>query len=421
MKITKEKLKDWAVNLVPMFDDIIKNKNSDMKNIKVSTGLALGINIEEVRIVDNPTTKFFGMCLIPLGYYKKKAIVNILKGKMVSQHEFLNGDFIIEIDHKVFDKRLNLNAEELTAMFLHEIGHIIFSNEQNEIISKAINKLRLVKGLQIGLLINAITKSNVILNLFSMLLMEAYSIRKKRKASIDVEKSSDLFVINLGFGDQLNNCIYKIIESAMSEIECVYTVDEQVEQIFKFGLSTISNLKIRSDDLSELASQTSTAYEGRYIQRYAKVLINVLITTPRDLYKVMSMVNEAVTDEPLEVISEGILEKMFGWRRGLYLENDIDDIRVFVDDIKDVDDKTELLSMIHKRIDTSRYAIKKINRNGVSDGLDKPTELARIDSYIEQLESLRKETLRVKLPSKRIGVFDENGDISIPYPTGYTG
>lgn len=422
MKITKDKLNNWTKSLVESFDMIIRSKDvkTSTRTILASTANTLDIDIEAVNIISNDTSKFFGMSVIPLAYYKKDNIISVLKGGS-SLRPIVNGEYIIEIDDRVFDKRLNLTANELTAMFLHEIGHIVFSLEQSEIINKALNRIRVANGLNIGLLINAVTKSNVALNLVTMLLVEALAIREKMTLNLKIEKLADSFAVELGFANELKSLIDKISEAAMDEIESRYTVDQRVEETLKFGLTTLLNMSQRSDELISVVSLTDSAYKGRYIQRYTKALMKTLVQSPSDIFSMIQNINEAVEEEPLEVISESILEKMFGWKRGLYLESDIDDISVYIDEIRDGDDKIEILNMIHKRINTSKYALKVIDTKGVGSGIDKDTEICRINSYIKSLQALRVTTLRVKVNKKKIGVFDEDGNISISYPSGYTG
>lgn len=75
-----------------------------------------------VYYTQNSDKMFFGMCVMPkLSEEEVKAII-------VSDDPIRVTSYKIEIDSKLLDPRLKLNEHELTAVVLHEVGHLVNSS-----------------------------------------------------------------------------------------------------------------------------------------------------------------------------------------------------------------------------------------------------------------------------------------------------
>ena len=77
-------------------------------------------------------TLFFGMCVYP--QVDEELIIEILQ----DEKKVRFSKYTIEIDSKVLHPALNITAQELLAMVLHEVGHIVNDSGPVDEVRKAI-------------------------------------------------------------------------------------------------------------------------------------------------------------------------------------------------------------------------------------------------------------------------------------------
>ena len=111
-----------------------KEVSKNLKLIENAIRREYGVNLK-ISIIDNNKT-FFGMCVYPSveeinALTKLLLETNVRMADVEKLHiEFMTkGEHIVEIDSLLlYDHNLNASAGEITAILLHEIGHIITSN-----------------------------------------------------------------------------------------------------------------------------------------------------------------------------------------------------------------------------------------------------------------------------------------------------
>lgn len=113
-------------SLVDIMHDYKKNDSfvsqAHLKNLQT----ALNRNFTDatctgVYYTHNPDKMFFGMCVMP------KLDPDQVKNIIVSDDPIRITSYKIEIDSKLLDPRIGLNEFELTAVVLHEVGHLVNS------------------------------------------------------------------------------------------------------------------------------------------------------------------------------------------------------------------------------------------------------------------------------------------------------
>lgn len=157
----------------------------------------------EVLYTENNDKLFFGMSVIP-----------VIKGSDVDV--LLNGDevlrvsqYYIELDSKLFDPLLGMTPEELTAILLHEIGHIVNTREPVEDIRKAI-AVYLMDNKEVLQLSDSVHYREIL----------AYGIKNsfRKFASIfekkDDEILADEFCIAYGYGPALESAFDKLVKNS---------------------------------------------------------------------------------------------------------------------------------------------------------------------------------------------------------------
>lgn len=157
----------------------------------------------EVLYTVNNDKVFFGMSVIP-------NITGNQVGAILGDDDEIKIDsYYIELDSKLFDPLLGLTPQELTAVLLHEVGHIVNTREPIEDIRKSV-AVYLMDNKEVLQLSDSIHYKEIL----------AYGIKNsfRKFASIfekkDDEILADEFCIAYGYGPALDSAFEKLIKNA---------------------------------------------------------------------------------------------------------------------------------------------------------------------------------------------------------------
>ena len=161
----------------------------------------------KIMIVEcNPMKKdpFFGMRCLP----DSRPALNMIKA--MANNDFSLKDLIerwrhinnweIEIDSRVFNRDLiNFNPQELTAMLLHEIGHVVYSDKPAEAFFRAYKEAYIRSNTEDK------AKYRALFRLYMIPLFAACGFRDWKVDSYDLREEifADNSVKKLGYGDHL--------------------------------------------------------------------------------------------------------------------------------------------------------------------------------------------------------------------------
>ena len=120
-------------------DDCFRNikygKDMTQSFVSIVNTLKREFNIKvSIDIVKNTSNVFFGMNIYP-SINDLRRIADLMISDKTRSEEFIHSwneieEWCIEIDSLLFDDLgFDIEAGELTALLLHEIGHVIFSDE----------------------------------------------------------------------------------------------------------------------------------------------------------------------------------------------------------------------------------------------------------------------------------------------------
>lgn len=185
-------------------------KNSKVSNILLND-LKSSINkffkdgvCKNVILTDNDKM-FFGMCIMPV------LKIDNLEQILYSNEPFRIYEYYIEIDSKLLSPTLNLNEDELTAITLHEIGHLINTAAPIEKVRKSLDVYMMETN-------DNLTKSKIEKTGELILFAIKDSIRKVTSMFESQNKEeilADEFVIRCGYGDYLLSALRKIERNAL--------------------------------------------------------------------------------------------------------------------------------------------------------------------------------------------------------------
>lgn len=160
-------------------------------------------NCREVIYTNNTDKIFFGMCVMP--YLEEKDTSLIL----TTDKKIRISQYYLEIDSKLFE--IGLSTRELTAVLLHEIGHIVNSSTPVEETRKSID-VYLSKNNEHLIISDAAQYNDIIAYGIKDTIRKLNSIFDKN----DEEVLADEFVISCGYGMELETALTKIIKNAAS-------------------------------------------------------------------------------------------------------------------------------------------------------------------------------------------------------------
>lgn len=155
-------------------------------------------NCRGVIYTNNTDKLFFGMCVLPV--ITDKDAVEIVQ----TDNPIRIREYYIEIDSKLFSPMLNLNAAEVTAVVLHEVGHLVNDASPVETLRKQVDIYLARNGDTLS-----ITDSIYYRNILAFGFSDA--IRKLTSIFFDTEEiKADEYVIKCGYGEELESAMAKI-------------------------------------------------------------------------------------------------------------------------------------------------------------------------------------------------------------------
>lgn len=157
----------------------------------------------DVIYTNNTDKLFFGMSVIPL--VTGDQAVSILQSDRPERFS----EYYLEIDSKLFNPILNLTTDELVAILLHEVGHVVNTPEPVEKIRTAID-IYLAKNKESLVISDSVHYKEIL----------AYGIKnsvRKLTSIFEYENEeiiADEFVVMCGFGPDLETAFRKIVKNA---------------------------------------------------------------------------------------------------------------------------------------------------------------------------------------------------------------
>lgn len=207
-----------------------KLKDSELcKNLEVVlSSLHTEMNFTVSICNQNQKEKFFGMRIFPGIDYSNihnfgsgiyggiGLLLDVPSGEKakISFKQFLdvwrcNKKWMLEIDAGALDNhQIGLNPKELTAMILHEMGHVIYSDRTVERIYNAFMDVRVVQSTGVKF------QMKMFDYLFYPVIIMGCKYRKwvAGKDEMNIELFADKNVVKLGYGEYLQSAFLKVVQ-----------------------------------------------------------------------------------------------------------------------------------------------------------------------------------------------------------------
>lgn len=285
-------------------------------------------------MVSKNAKRFYGMCVIPT--VDKSTITHLVSDD--DKVPTINR-YAIDIDSRLFD--INLNGRELTAVILHEIGHLVNTPEP-------VKKLRDIIHSYLEYTTTSITLQSISDNyaLFAFGVEDALnsitSIFKRK----DEEVLADEFAISCGYGEDLNNALYKISRSP----DVILSGQTNKLASLEYAINIFPHLNIRrihvASNLAKASSQTGSKLQVTRLDNLARRLRSGSISENTSL-DALSMVNEASFNIFKKIKST---HNRLKYKQIALLQSEFYELSLKVNNVDEHDDALSILRSINSNI-----------------------------------------------------------------------
>lgn len=317
----------------------------------------------------------------------------------------------VEIDTRILT--MGFTDVELTAMLLHEVGHIMASSSIPERISRVMKYEIAKSGSNRAVLKDAFFSKFLYFPILNA--CQGFDVSKR---AINSEKKADSFAINAGYGEALDSAMGKLI-TKFGKGQRI-SPDDQFRTMMKFSEESLKDIETRKHTIvRKNVAKMITSTPSRVCRNLlGKVQSGISVResggsiteSARDEYltnRIITLKNQYFDGL---VVTESIFNRIHKMPR--IDPADIDYIGLETDNIRSNDDKMMIVSYIYNKLDIIDYYIGLIDSKNPKYLIPHTREdLIRMK---ETLNKYRIAVLNKALPTVNYG-------INIAYPEGYEG
>lgn len=391
-----------------------KDPSKNLKLIASTVKREYGISLQ-ISIIDNKK-RFFGMCVYPSPEEINKLTdmllqTNVSMADVEKVHiEFMTkGTQVVEIDSLLlYDHNLNATPGEITAVLLHEIGHIIASNS----IVCRFERAKEYMTIKFDNKTRKLSKTVAFIrNVFNIATLQLFS--NHFNVSLAKERKADEMAFKEGYGEELANVLGKMIANGHGERvrRTEKDMDKDIEITVDWLIVNIKELEYRKDRLHKSIKALKLNTPSDYLRDwFTKIQKDIFKGDKKEYTEKVAVINEAFILNSMKgnKAPSGALDK-HGRIRKLH-PRDLDIYRAELERVDTVDDKIFLLERLYDLLDIAEYAKAMV--------VDEPRRVMQseqtIDMYIKQVHEIINEVNKKKITRTKYGLF-------IKYPADYEG
>ena len=322
---------------------------------------------KEVIYTNNTDKMFFGMCVMP--DIPAEKVYDILH----DDKPYRISGYYLELDSKLFSPMLDLSAKELTAVLLHEVGHIVNDTTPIDTVRKNVDVYLDQSDTTI-----AITDSIHYKEILNFGIKDAI-----RKVTSLFEKNNDElladeFVVACGYGEHLESAFNKLLKNS-------YNINKDVDNkivVLSWVLRLYANVKFQRIQAIKSLEKGKTLTASKIEKKEMNGVIQRL---------------NRIDDDSL--ISEGVFDELGAKYKATMGKIKYKGIRSFEDDyfeyslrVKNITSEDDALVLLHQ-INTRMNIIDDyINTEDISEQ-EKKRWYAMYDKYNKLREVLGNKTV----------------------------
>ena len=373
----------------------------------------------KISIIDNDK-KFFGMCVYPSAEEIQKLTEVLIADpskKKFSEVEKIHREFmsksekVIEIDSiLLYDHNINATAGEITAILLHEIGHVVGSNSMVNRMARAKEYMMMKFDNRTRKLIPVIS---FIPKLFNIVTLQIFS--HQFNLQLMKEKEADELAFKEGYGEELYNILGKLIANGKGDQvkKTNKELDKDVEVTIDWLIVNIKELEYRKDRLKKSLRILKMTSPSKFLGNFITGIKDKIFRKDDE-----KMIEKAVVINEAFILSNLRNKKMkapagavdSSGRVRRLVARDLDIYRAELERVNTIDDKIFLLERLYDLMDVAEYAKYMLEENPKRVMQSEET----IDAYILAVQEIIAMTNARKISKTKYGLF-------IKYPADYEG
>lgn len=363
-------------------------------------------------------TPIFGMAVYPDTPVVDKIVELVAMGGENSAKEISilwakNKIWTIELDCRIFKyKYISLTPEELTALYLHELGHITSSNSVPMRITNIL-QYEIVKGTMTN---KAILRNKVFSGILKLPILNTCVMDNDKNALVE-EIRADKFAVKAGYKKDLISALNKFQNCA--EFKRGTSVNNAMKTMALFSI----------DAADQFAQRRTALLESALENMMNGCCSEVLVEAVKDVYNQFfyNDNNTSVTkDRKLEFLYESANKsaeefyatEFFGIGKQKLKRIDpaqLDYIQLKMNSIQSDNDKLMLVSYARSKIDICDFYLSILNNPSKSKKYDIPHSREELLSIKDRLERMVTDIIAYRIPNRL------TGNILVAWPDGYDG
>jgi hypothetical protein len=326
--------------------------------------------------------------------------------------EFMSkSEKVIEIDSiLLYDHNINATAGEITAILLHEIGHVVGSNSMVNRMARAKEYMMMKFDNRTRKLIPVIS---FIPKLFNIVTLQIFS--HQFNLQLMKEKEADELAYKEGYGEELYNVLGKLIANGKgSQVKkSNKELDKDIEVTIDWLIVNIKELEYRKDRLKKSLRILKLSSPSKFLGDFISGIKDKIFKHDDE-----KMIEKAVVVNEAFILSclrnkkmkapVGAVDSSGRVRR--LVARDLDIYRAELERVNTVDDKIFLLERLYDLMDVADYAKYMLEENPKKVMQSEET----IDAFIAAVQEIIDMTNARKISKTKYGLF-------IKYPADYEG
>ena len=413
VRLKKEAFKSIDNAFLVLQED--KASETGKKIIKDSLNEIFDVEFDIEIIPVNDNSPLFVMSVFPEKSVVSKIISSVTTNsgniETIKKLWQQNKKWTLEIDERILNKNfINCSNRELTALVLHEIGHVVCTNSIPSRISTII-QYEIAKSKLENKILAADKLFSKILAL--PILNACVSDSRKSDKPLSVEIKADNFAKKMGYQQELLSVLKKITTNA--KYPKGGTINKNMEEMTKFSINTLNQLKAREDNLLKknlvsLKKECVSPYIESYIDDFYNTIFETGDKSISSIEHLTFMENRADS-----IVENYYTEFFFGKKKLSKIDPaELDYIDIKTNEIKNENDKMMLISYIHSKLDIIDFYLEILKDPKLAKKYNVPNSADQLERMRTRLLTSRENILKYKIPERNKGII-------IAWPENYEG
>ena len=310
----------------------------------------------------------------------------------------------IEIDERVLDN--SFTDRELSALLLHEIGHVVCTDSVPTRIKMVIQYSFVSMPFQS----KSILKQKMFKKMIQIPLINA-CVYGNTRTDLKKELKADQFSVKNGYLNELISAMTKIEQRGLSHENLSSSTDymkKSIEMLQK------RKAKLVKESYEEI---TGRLPQDMYMRETVNELINDICNPFQKTTYTDEWLYESVNNEIDSIIEDSYITEFLDIRKKKLKpvnQNEIDYVAMKSQDIQSIDDKIMLMSYINSKLDMIEYYLSIMDDPKTAKKYIIPNSENQLNRYRVQLLQIKKYITNYKIP--------DNSQLIVSwYPKGYEG